>query len=73
MNDASLTHVKNFDFDSNASANIFSYLYISYMANQRSQVEEQFHSKSYCLGMPCSHPMHLKSAPQQLNFVMTNI
>ena len=41
------------------------------MTNQRSQVEQQFHSKSYCLGMPCSHPMN--SAPQQRNSVMTNI
>ena len=41
------------------------------MANQRLQGEEQFHSKNCLLEMPCCHAkMHLKSAPQKLNFVM---
>ena len=41
------------------------------MANERLQEEEQFHSKNYLLEMPRSHAkMHLKSAPQKLNFVM---
>ena len=41
------------------------------MANETVQGEEQFHSKNYLLEMPCSHAkMHLKSAPQKLNFAM---
>ena len=43
------------------------------MANERLQEEEQFHSKNYLLEMLRSHAkMHLKSAPQKLNFVMVN-
>ena len=42
------------------------------MASERLQGEEQFHSKNYLLEMPCFHAkMHLKSAPQKLNFLMT--
>ena len=53
------------------SENIFSHPYISYMASEIVQGEEQFHSKNYLLEMPCSHAkMHLKSAPQKLNFAM---
>ena len=41
------------------------------MANERLQGEKQFYSKNYLLEMPYSHAkMRLKSAPQQLNFVM---
>ena len=41
------------------------------MANERLQGQEQFYSKSYLLEMSRSHAkMHLKSAPQKLNFVM---
>ena len=41
------------------------------MASERLQGKEQFHSKNYLLEMPRSHAkMHLKSAPQKLNFVM---
>ena len=41
------------------------------MANERLQEEEQFHSKNYLLEMLRSHAkMHLKSAPEKLNFVM---
>ena len=41
------------------------------MANERLQGQEQFHSKNYLLEMPRSHAkMHLKTAPQKLNFVM---
>ena len=33
--------------------------------------KEQFHSKNCLLEMPCSHAkIHLKSAPQKLNFAM---
>ena len=43
------------------------------MANERLQGEKQLHSKNYSLELPCSHAkMHLKSAPQKLNFVMAN-
>ena len=71
-NDASATRVKNFHFDNDTSENIFSntYIYISYIANERLQGEEQFHSKNYLLEMSRSHAkMRLKSAPQKLNFV----
>ena len=65
------TRVRNFNFDNDTSENIFSYPYISYTANKRLQGEEQLHSKNYLLEMPLSHAkMHLKSAPQNVNFVM---
>ena len=44
-NDTSATRVKNFDFDNDSSKNIFSHSYIYYMAGERLQGEEQFHSK----------------------------
>ena len=41
------------------------------MASETIQGEEQLQSKNYLLKMSCSHAkMHLKSAPQKLNFVM---
>ena len=50
---------------------MFSHPYIIYIANEIFQEEEQFHSKNYLLEMLHSHAkMHLKSAPQKLNFVM---
>ena len=56
------------------SKNIFSHPYISYMANERLQEKEQFHSKNYLLEMLRSHAkMHLKSAPEKLNFVMQKL
>ena len=70
-NDTSATRVKIFDFDNDTNENTFSYPRISYMANERLQGEEQFHSKNYLLEMPCSHvKMRLKSVPQKQNFVM---
>ena len=69
-NDTRATQVKNFDFDNDTSKNIFLHLYIYYMASERLQGEEQFHSKNYLLEMPRSHAkMRLKSAPQKLNFL----
>ena len=44
--DTSATQVRNFDFDNDTS---------TYMANERLQEEEQFHSKNYLLEMPLSH------------------
>ena len=44
-NDTSVTGVKNADFGNDTSEKIFSHPYISYMANERLQGEEQFHSK----------------------------
>ena len=41
LNDTSATRVKNFDLNNNTSQNVFSHLYISYMANERLQGEEQ--------------------------------
>ena len=70
-NDTSATRVRNFDFNNYTSENIFSHPYISYMANERLQEEEQFHSRNYLLEMPRSHvKIHLKFVPQKLNFVM---
>ena len=64
--------MKNFGFDSDTSKNIFLHPYIYYMASERLQGEEQFHSKNYLLEMPRFHAkMGLKSAPQKLNFLMT--
>ena len=71
-NDMNATQVKNFGFDNGTCENIFSHSYISYIANERLQEKEQFHSKNYLLEMPRSHAkMRLKSAPQKLNFVIT--
>ena len=73
-NDASATWGKNFDFDNDTSKNIFSLPYIYYMASERLQGEEQFHSRNYILEMPRFHAkMHLKSAPQKLNFLMAKV
>ena len=64
--------MKNFDFDNDTGKNIFSHIYIYYMANERLQGEEQFHTKNYLLKMSHFHAkMCLKSAPQKLNFLMT--
>ena len=71
-NDTSVTWINNFDFDNDTSENIFPHPYIYYIASERLQGEEQFHSKNYLLEIPCSHvKMRLKSAPEKLNFVMT--
>ena len=41
------------------------------MASERLKREKQFHFKNYLLGTPRPHAnMHLKSAPQKLNFVI---
>ena len=70
-NDTSATRVKNFDFDNDTGKNIFSNPYIYYMASERLQGEEQFHTKNYLLEMSRFHAkMRLKSAPQKLNFLM---
>ena len=70
-NDTSVTRVKNFDFNNDTNRNIFSHPYIYYMARERLQGEEQFHSKKYLLEMSRFHAkMRLKSAPQKLNFLM---
>ena len=70
-NDTSATQVKNFDFDNDTVKTIFSHPYIYYMASERLQQEEQLHTKNYRLKMSCFHSkMHLKSAPQKLNFLM---
>ena len=70
-NGKSATRVKNFDFDNDTSKNIFSHPHIYYMASERLQGEEQFHTKNYLLEMSRFHAkMRLKSAPQKLNFLM---
>ena len=62
---------KIFDFDSNTSKTMFLHPYIYYMASERLQGEEQFHSRNYLLEMSRFHAkMCLKSAPQKLNFLM---
>ena len=71
-NNTSATRVRNFVFDDGTIEDIFSHPYMSYMANEWWQAERQFHSKNYLLEISCPHAkMHLKSAPQKLNFVMT--
>ena len=71
MNDTSVTRVNNFDFDNDTNEIIFSHPYISYIANERLQGEEQFHFKNYLLEMPrFTVKMHLKNPPQKPNFVM---
>ena len=54
-NATSATRVEDFDFDHDTSKNIFSHRYISYIANDRLQGEEQFYSESYVLEMNSSH------------------
>ena len=58
------TRIKKFDFDNDARENIFSHSSFSYMANQRLQGEDEFHSKNYLL----RNASFL--APQKLNFVI---
>ena len=61
MNNTSATQVKNFDFDSDTNKNIFLHPYIYYMASERLQGEEQFHSNNYIFEILCFHAkMHLK-------------
>ena len=70
-NDTSATRVENFDFDNDASKIIFSHPYIYYIASERLQGEQQFHSRNYLLEMPRFHAkIRLGSAPQKLNFLM---
>ena len=67
----SAKRVKNFDFDNDTVKTIFSHPYIYYIASERLQGEEQIHTKNYLLEMSRFHTkMHLKSAPQKLNFLM---
>ena len=48
--------------------------YISYLSYERLHGEEQFRSEKFLLEMTPSHPkMHLKSAPEKLNFVMAKV
>ena len=53
--DMTATRVKNSDFDNDTSKNIFSHLYIYYMASERLQGEEQIHTKNYLLEMSHFH------------------
>ena len=53
--DTNAAQVKNFDFDNEMIENIFSHLYISYIAKEGLQEEEQIHSKNNLLEMPRSH------------------
>ena len=70
-NDTSATRVKNFDFDNDTGKKIFSRPYSYYMASERLQGEEQFHTKMYLLEMSLFHAkIRLKSAPKELNFLM---
>ena len=70
-NDTSATRLENLDFDNNTGKNIFSQPYIYYIASERLQGEEQFHTNNYFLEMSRFHAkMRLKSAPQKLNFLM---
>ena len=63
--------MKNFDFDNDTGKNMFSLPYINYMASEKLQGEEQFHTKNYLSTCLVSMPMRLKSAPQKLNLLKT--
>ena len=66
--------VWNFDFDNDTRENIFSHPFNSYLTNERLQEEGQFYCNNYLLEMTRSHAkMRLKSAQQNLNFVMAKI
>ena len=55
-----------------ARVKAISHPYIYYMASERLQGWEQFHTKTSLLKMSRLHAkMRLKSAPQKLNFLMT--
>ena len=70
-NDTSAARVKEFDFDNDMDKNIFSHSHIYYMASERLQGEEQFHTKHFLLEMSRFHSkMLLKSALKKLNFLM---
>ena len=45
-NDTSATQVKIFDFDNGTAKNIFSQPHIYYIASERLQEEEQFHTNN---------------------------
>ena len=63
--------MKNFVFDNETSENIFLHPYISYIANERLQGEEQFYYKTYLLEMHgFDAKMRSKGAPQKLDFVI---
>ena len=54
-NDTSVERVRNFGFDNDTGKTIFSHSYIYYMASERLQEGEQFHTKNYLLEMSCFH------------------
>ena len=63
--------MKNFGFDNDMRKNIFSHPYIYFLASERLQGYEQFHSKNYLLEMPRFHDkMRLKSVSHKLKFLM---
>ena len=63
---------EKFGFDIDTGKNIFAHPYIYYMASERLQGEEEFHTKNYLLEMSrFQAKMRLKSAPRKLNFLMT--
>ena len=60
--DTSGSRVKNFDFDNDKFKNIFTPLFY-YMASERLQGQEQFHTKNYLSEMSRFHAkISLKSA-----------
>ena len=70
--DTNATRVKKFGIDSHTSKNIFLQAYIYYVASERLQSEQQFHSKNFLLKMLCFHgKIRLKIAPQKLHFLVT--
>ena len=70
-NDTSAARLKEFDFDNDMGKNTFSHSHVYYMASERLQGEEQFHTKHFLLEMSRFHSkMLLKSALKKLNFLM---
>ena len=63
--------MKNFDFHNGTCKTIFSHPHIYYVASERIQGEEQFHSNTISLETIHSHSkMRLTSAPRKLKFLM---
>ena len=69
-NDTSAAQVKNFDFGSDTSKNIFSYPFIYYMASERLQREEQFHSKNQLLEKLFNGKSYIKKLDSRLLLLM---
>ena len=71
--DTSAARLKNFDFDNGTSENIFSQHFISYMANERLQGEEQFNSKNQNVFQKCTTKTELCNAKSYIKKLNTRL